>query len=83
MVLRQNIAFLFIVFLTFILVDQVEADEPNIDITGIKYTNDFENGEAVTVVQSGKNESTEYSFKNEIIRTNCAVCSPEVFPSTL
>ena len=63
MVLRQNIAFLLIIFITFILVGQVKADEPNIDITSIKYTNDFENGEAVTVVQSGKNESTEYSFK--------------------
>ena len=63
MVLHQNIAFLLIIFITFILVGQVKADESSIDITTIKYTNDFENGEAVTIVQSGKNESTEYSFK--------------------
>jgi len=63
MALRQNIVFLFIIFITFILIGQVKADESSIDITTIKYTNDFENGEAVTIVQSGKNESTEYSFK--------------------
>ena len=63
MALRQNIVLLFIIFITFILIGQVKADESSIDITSIKYTNDFENGEAVTIVQSGKNESTEYSFK--------------------
>ena len=41
----------------------VKAEEPEIDISAIKYTNDFENGEAVNVVPSGKNGSTEYSFR--------------------
>jgi len=34
-----------------------------VTITSIKYSNDFENGEAVNIVPSGKNESTEYSFR--------------------
>ena len=45
------------------LVEMAEADEIDVDITNIKYTNDFENGEAVNIVPSGKNESTEYSFR--------------------
>ena len=45
------------------LVEVAEADEIDIDITNIKYANDFENGEAVNIVPSGKNESTEYSFR--------------------
>ena len=54
-------------FLTAIIVifltNTTNADESDIDISSIKYTNDFENGEAVNIVPSGKNESTEYSFK--------------------
>ena len=62
MVLQQNIAFLFIVFLTFILIGQVKADEPNIDIAGIRYTNDFENGDPITIVSSGKDDATAYNY---------------------
>ena len=40
-----------------------KAEDPEIDISAIKYTNDFENGEAVNIVPSGKNESTEYNFR--------------------
>jgi len=57
--LKVFLAMIIIAFLSNI----ANADEPDIDITNIKYTNDFENGEAVTFIQSGKNESTEYSFK--------------------
>jgi len=49
--------------LTLALVETANGDEADIDITTIKYTNDFENGEAVNIVPSGKNESTEYSFR--------------------
>ena len=49
--------------LTLALVETANGDDADIDITTIKYTNDFENGEAVNIVPSGKNESTEYSFR--------------------
>ena len=46
-----------------VFIGTTSAEETEIEITTIKYTNDFENGEAVNIIPSGKNESTEYSFR--------------------
>ena len=63
MVLRHNAAFLLIIFVIFILVGQVKADDAEISISSIKYTNDLENGELVTLVSSGKDNATNYKYK--------------------
>ena len=63
MVLRHNAAFLLIIFVTFILVGQVKADDAEISISSIKYTNDLENGELVNLVSSGKDNATNYKYK--------------------
>ena len=60
---QLNLIFSFTFFIAFILFGQVSGDDPDIDITTIKYTNDFENGESVNIVPSGKNVSTEYNFR--------------------
>ena len=60
---HKNILILAGIILALVSIGVASADEADIDITTIKYTNDFENGEAVNIVPSGKNESTEYSFK--------------------
>ena len=60
---QRNLIFSFIFFISIALIGQANGDEPDIDITKIKYTNDFENGESVNIVPSGKNESMEYSFR--------------------
>ena len=39
------------------------ADDPDVVVNTIKYTNDFENGEAITVVHSGKDGGTEYRYR--------------------
>ena len=39
------------------------ADDSDVVVNSIKYTNDFENGEAITVVPSGKDEGTEYRYR--------------------
>ena len=63
MVLRQNIAFLVIIFVTLLLVGPVKADDAEISISSIKYTNDLENGELVNLVSSGKDNATNYKYK--------------------
>ena len=60
---HKNLLILAAIILALVLVGMADADEIDVDITNIKYTNDFENGEAVNIVPSGKNESTEYSFR--------------------
>jgi len=60
---QLNLIFSLTFFIAFILFGQVSGDDPDIDITTIKYTNDFENGESVNIVPSGKNVSTEYNFR--------------------
>jgi hypothetical protein len=60
---HKNILILAGIILALVSIGAASADEADIDITTIKYTNDFENGEAVNIVPSGKNESTEYSFR--------------------
>ena len=54
---------LLVFFICLICLNGANADDDNVTIASIKYSNDFENGEAVNVVPSGKNESTEYSFR--------------------
>lgn len=39
------------------------AEGSEVSITDLKYTNDFEKGEAVNLIPSGKNQSTTYSYK--------------------
>ena len=51
-----------IFFLALICLGGVNAEDPEIDITGIKYTNDFENGNPVTIVSSGKDDATAYNY---------------------
>ena len=53
--------FLVAILLTF-LTNTAGADESDIDISSIRYTNDFVNGEAVTIVASGKDSGTEYKY---------------------
>ena len=38
------------------------ADDSDLVVNSIKYTNDFENGEGITLVQSGRDEGTEYRY---------------------
>ena len=45
-----------------ICLNGANGDDADIDITTIKYTNDFENGDPVTIVSSGKDSSTEYNY---------------------
>ena len=40
----------------------VKAEDPEIDISAIKYTNDFENGDPITIVFSGKDDATAYNY---------------------
>ena len=49
MKLQQNITFSLIFFLAVIVVGNVKGDE-NINISSLKYTNEFENGEEVSSV---------------------------------
>ena len=39
------------------------ADDSDVVVNSIKYTNDFENGEAITLVESGRDEGTEYRYR--------------------
>ena len=54
--------YLLVFFIFLVCLNGANADD-NVTITSIKYSNDFENGEAVNIVPSGKNESTDYSFR--------------------
>ena len=62
MKLQQNITFLLIFFLAVIVVGNVKGDE-NINISSLKYTNEFENGEEVILVANGKDYGTEYLYR--------------------
>ena len=65
---RFDVAFckkiLISVILLFILllVGNVNADETDIDISSIRYTNDFVNGEPITLIGSGRDVGTEYKY---------------------
>ena len=48
--------------LTLALIGGANGDDADIDITAIKYTNDFENGDPVTIVSSGKDDATAYNY---------------------
>ena len=63
MVIRHSLAFLVIIFITFAIIGQVKAEDAEINISSIKYTNDLENGELVTLVSSGKDNATSYKYK--------------------
>jgi len=63
MVIRHSLAFLVIIFITFIIIGQAKADDAEINISSIKYTNDLENGELVTLISSGKDNATNYKYK--------------------
>ncbi|MDP6834729.1 MAG: hypothetical protein QF392_00950, partial [Candidatus Poseidoniia archaeon] len=38
------------------------SGEADLVITSLDYTNDFENGDPVTIVQSGRDDDTEYKY---------------------
>ncbi|MEO2180654.1 MAG: hypothetical protein ABGW86_05195, partial [Candidatus Poseidoniia archaeon] len=62
MYLQKNILFLAVIMLTLALVETANGDDADIDITTIKYTNDFENGDPITIVSSGKDDATAYNY---------------------
>ena len=52
-----------LVFVTFLIsANYVEADDSDISISSIRYTNDFENGESITIIDSGRDGGTEYRY---------------------
>ena len=53
MKLRRDLTFILVFFLSVILVGQAEGNEDNINISSIKYTNDLENGELISLVAYG------------------------------
>ena len=63
MKLRRDLTFILVFFLSVILVGQAEGNEENINISSIKYTNDLENGELITLVANGKDNSTLNKYK--------------------
>ena len=62
MFIGKNTLILFALLLVLVFVETANADESDIDISSIRYTNDFVNGEAVTIVASGKDSGTEYKY---------------------
>ena len=62
MSIGKNTLILIVLLLVLVLVENANADESDIDISSIRYTNDFVNGESVTIVSSGKDEATEYKY---------------------
>ena len=45
-----------------VCVNGVMADDSDIEISSIRYTNDFENGESITIIDSGRDGNTEYRY---------------------
>ena len=58
----KNILISVILLFILLLVGNVNADETDIDISSIKYTNDFVNGEPITLIGSGRDVGTEYKY---------------------
>ncbi len=50
----------FLIFLLF--TNSTNGEEPDVNIDSIKYTNDFENGDPITIVSSGKDNATVYNY---------------------
>ena len=48
--------------ISIIFLGGVKAEDPEIDISAIKYTNDLENGETVILVGNGKDYGTIYNY---------------------
>ena len=46
-----------------LLLNSAIGESPEVEIHSLNYTNDFENGEAIIQVHSGKNNSTDYKYK--------------------
>ena len=63
MTLQHHLIFLVLTFLTILFIGNVEANEDNITISSIKYTNDLETGEEVILVGNGKDYGTIYNYK--------------------
>ena len=59
---KFNIAFMTILSIT-LLSNSAIGEDPDVEINSFNYTNDFENGESIIYVHSGKNNSTEYTYK--------------------
>jgi len=60
--LSKNVLIPVVLLFSLLIIGSVNADESDIDISSIRYTNDFVNGEAVTIVSSGKDGGTEYKY---------------------
>jgi len=58
---RNSLAVLVFAFL-FSLAASGASGEADLVITSLDYTNDFENGDPVTIVQSGRDDDTEYKY---------------------
>ena len=63
MTLQHHLIFLVLTFFTILFIGNVEANEDNITISSIKYTNDLETGEEVILVGNGKDYGTIYNYK--------------------
>ena len=59
---QQNLTFLLVFSLAIVLVGLAEGNEENITISSIKYTNDLENGELITLVSNGKDNATLHKY---------------------
>ena len=62
MTLSKNVIIPVVLLFSLLLIGNVNADDSDIDISSIRYTNDFVNGEAVTIVSSGRDGGTEYKY---------------------
>ena len=62
MKLQRNLTFLLVFSLAIVLVGLAEGSEENISISSIKYTNDLENGELITLVSNGKDNATLHKY---------------------
>ena len=58
MKLQQKLTFLVVFSVSIFLVNHAEANEENVSISSISYTNDLENGELITLVSNGKENGT-------------------------
>ncbi len=59
---KVNIVILAILSIV-LLLNSAIGESPEVEIHSLNYTNDFENGEAIIQIHSGKNNSTDYKYK--------------------
>ena len=55
--LSKNMLIPVVLLFSLLIIGSVNADESDIEISSIRYTNDFENGESITIIDSGRDGS--------------------------